>query len=149
MRSIWFSLIDPSVAEVCATLESAGFHPFPEIVGVFRYPHLDQPGLFIQCEDYQWVERLDLHEEYDELVLAIGGAKPSVYVLVDVSQHIPGDSEVRDIARCLLQSYSGYAFDDFLSYSHAWTLQEIEENASFNGLYFFDYEGHYRLSRQT
>lgn len=147
MRSIWLSLIGPTVAEVCGTLDAGGFLPCTDQADEYRYPYVDQPGLYIHCEDYQWVERLGLEEEYEDLVLAIGGAQPTVHVSVDVSGQIPGDPEVRAIARCLLQTYSGFAFDDFLAYSHAWTLQEIEEHASFDGLHFFDYEGHFRLSR--
>jgi hypothetical protein len=97
--------------------------------------------LFIGCEGYDWVQRYALEEEYEELRRAIGGAVPTAHVSVDVSGRAPGDREVRFLAQCLLEKFEGFAFDDFFSYSHAWTLSEINSGALVYGLGFFDYPG--------
>ncbi|RYD92201.1 MAG: hypothetical protein EOP50_13065 [Sphingobacteriales bacterium] len=145
MRSIWFALIGPSIAEVEEALEACAFLRTPGLPNEFRHPSIDEPNLYVRCTDYQWVEEYELHEEYAELLEAIGEATPTVYVGADVSGRIPGDSEVRLLAQCLLKKFPGFAFDDFLAYSHAWTLQEIEGDAVFGQLHFFDYKGHWRL----
>jgi len=137
-----------SVPDVESELRRYGF-VHPDGLEELRYPSVDEPKLYVTCEGYEWVEEYDLQDEYAELLRAIGGREPTVHVGVDVSGRIPGDAEVREIARILLRRFDGFAFDDFLSYAHAWTLVEIENNETFNGLNFFDYSGHWKLMKKS
>lgn len=147
MRSIWFSLIGPDLAGVESRLQSHGLASLDGEPGHFVYPSEDDPVLYVSCGGYDWVQEYGLQEEYDELLQAIGGGTPTVHVLAHVSGRVPGDQEVRFLARCLLGAFRGFAFDDFLSYSHAWTLAEIESGALVDGLGFFDYQGDFNRSR--
>lgn len=146
MRSVWFSLIGPEVSEVEDQLHRHGIAPIEGEPGELRYPPVNHPVLFISCQGYQWVQDHDLQEEYDELLQAIGGATPTAHVIAHVSGRVPGDAEVRFLAKCLLGQFPGFAFDDFLSYSHAWTLHEIESGLLIDGLKFFDYQGYFNRS---
>ena len=149
MRSVWFSLIGPSVSELEQHLKQHGFVLADDGSPRAHYPNGSDAVLYISWEDYEWVHKLDLQEEYAELLAAINGTTPTVHILVDVSGRAKGDDEVRFLARCLLAKFTGFAFDDFLSYSHAWTLGEIESNAIVDGLGFFDYQGHFDRSNKA
>jgi len=77
MRSVWFSLIGTTAADVENELRHQGFvqsHGSEE----FRYPSDDAPTLYVSCDNYQWVEEYGLQDEYAELLEAIGGMEPSV-----------------------------------------------------------------------
>ncbi|WP_428303779.1 hypothetical protein [Lacipirellula sp.] len=63
------------------------------------------------------------------------GALPYVSVMVDVSGRIPGETEVWEISRLVLNQFRGVACD--LRCDHCWTLAEIESHAVFNGHRFF------------
>ena len=146
MRSVWFSLVGPSPAEVVACLQRHGFHTIdfkPTSDTELRHPTVQ--GLYVYCGDYldrMWMGP-GLQEELLELKQAIGGLTPTTEVGADVSGNIAGDSEVRWLARCLLEEYRGFAFDDYLVYTHAWTLAQINRDEKFDGLGFFDYRGYY------
>lgn len=148
MRSIWFSLLGARVPEVEAELLRHGF-VHPDGVGELRYPSAHDPTLYVKCEGYEWVERYGLQDEYAELLQAIGGREPTAHVGVDVSGRIPGDVEVRQLAAILLRKFDGFVFDGFLSYAHAWTLSEIEQETVYDGLKFFDYLGHWNLLQKS
>ena len=94
------------------------------------------------------MNELGLRDEYEELLVAIGGQKPSVGLSVDVSGRHPGDDEVRLISQFLLNRFKGFAFDDYLAYSHAWTLEEILSGVKVNGLHFFDYQGYFEKTKK-
>ena len=149
MRSVWFSLVGPSPAEVIACLHRHGFHTIGSTRRgrtQLRHPTVD--GLYVSCGNYLddlWVA---LHDEFQELQQAIGGLTPTTEVTADVSGNIAGDSEVRWLARCLLEEYAGFAFDDYLSYTHAWTLSEINKEEKFDGLGFFDYRGQFERDKR-
>lgn len=147
MRSVWFSIVGPSVSEVERWLQRHGVAPVEGRAGQLTYPSGEEPVLYVSCEDYQWMQKYDLQEEYDELLRAIGGAIPTVHVTAHVSGRAPGEEQVRFLARCLLDRFRGFAFDDFLSYSHAWTLAEIEGGVFVDGLSFFDCQGHFNRSK--
>jgi hypothetical protein len=147
MRSVWFSLIGPSVSDVERWLHRHGIAPIETQHGRHVYPPGENAVLYITCENYDWVQKYDLQEEYDELLHSIGGGTPTVQVSVDVSGRVAGDDEVRLLVRILLGEFRGFAFDDFLSYSHAWTLAEIEGGVLTDGLKFFDYRGHFDRSK--
>lgn len=68
---------------------------------------------------------------------------------MNVSGNIAGNSEVRWLARCLLEEYPGFAFDGYLGYSHAWTLAELNRDEKFDGLGFFDYRGYFERARAS
>lgn len=146
MRSVWFSIIGPQPSEVEALLRGNGFIRLEGLPGQLNYEVGEDAVMFVTCENYDWVQKYHLEEEYAELVNAIGGKTPTVSVVADVSGRVPGDDEVRLLARCLLERFHGFAFDDYLSYSHAWTLAEIMDGARVDGLKFFDYEGHFARS---
>jgi hypothetical protein len=148
MRSVWFSLIGPSPADVVACLHRHGFHPIgsTKTSGTqLRHPTVD--GLYVSCEDYLNDTWVGLHDEFQELRQAIGGLTPTTHVNANVSGNIAGDSEVRWLVRCLLEEYAGFAFDEFFSYAHAWTLPEINKDEKFDGLGFFDYRGHFERTK--
>lgn len=147
MRSVWFALIGPSVPEARDWLVRHGIVPVDRYPGEYAYPSADNPVLFVSCEDYAWVQKYELEEEYEELLRAIDGAVPTAHVSARVSGRVPGDPEVRFLAQCLLGKFHGFAFDDFSSYSHAWTLDEINRGTLVDGLGFFDYQGHHNRSR--
>jgi hypothetical protein len=66
--------------------------------------------------------------------------QPGWIVMVDVSGRADGTVEVRRLLRTLLDQ-GGAAFDDHSD--HPWTLAEIESDARFDGLTFFDFRGAY------
>ena len=150
MRSVWFSLVGPSPADVVACLQRHGFHTIdfkPTSATELRHPTMD--GLFLSCGDYLDEICVGLPDEFQELQQAIGGLTPTTHVGVDVSGNIAGDSEVRWLARCLLEEYAGFAFDDYLGYTHAWTLAEIDRDEKFDGLGFFDYRGYFERTKAS
>lgn len=144
MRSVWFALVGASLAEVRDWLQRHGVAPSEGRPGQFFFPSTGDPVLYVTCDDYRWVQEYGLQEEYDELLQAIGGATPTVHVAVDVSGRVPGDREVQYLAQCLLGKFHGFAFDDFLSYSHAWTLAQIDGGVRVGGVSFFDLQVHSR-----
>jgi hypothetical protein len=148
MRSISFALIGPKVAEVVSCLEQVGFlRVHGGCDHRIEMRNSEMSGLYVSCwsEDARDAE---LESEYTELLMAIGGFIPTVHIVVDVSGRVAGDAEVRILAKQLLNEFRGFVFDDFLSYSHAWTLPEIERGVKFDGLGFFDYQGHFIRSKQ-
>jgi hypothetical protein len=113
MRSIWFAPMGTFVADVERELKRHKFvHVEPP--GPFSYPSLQ-----IRCGGHEWVAKYDVRDEYDELLRATGGLVPTGQVSVDVSRRVPGDDEVRRLARILLARFEGFAFDDSLACSHA------------------------------
>lgn len=140
MRSISFAIIGATKEQVAEHLRDTGYDG-PHEGYQWYFPSASESVLRIDVGGYEWVEKYDLQEEYDELVAAIEGKMPAVHVSVDVSGNAPGDDEVRRIARDLLSKFDGYVFDDYLSYEHAWTLEEIESDVKVDGLTFFDYRG--------
>ncbi|PJE96941.1 hypothetical protein CUT44_15415 [Streptomyces carminius] len=79
------------------------------------------------------------------LLEAALGYHPTWAVQVDVSGRIDGTAEVRRLAALLLRQ-GGVAFDDYSE--HAWTLREIESDALFEGLRFFDFRTYHERHRR-
>ncbi len=148
MRSIWFALFNTTIEKVDRHLSDLVLGE-PNLDGGYRwyYPSGQNPILHIDIGEYEWVKKYDLQEEYDELVKAIGNRKPDVDISIDITGRSPGDNEVRFFAKTILSNFEGFVFDDYLSYSHAWTLREIEANKKVNGLHFFDYKGQYEKNK--
>ena len=148
MRSVSFSLVGPFPSDVIACLHRHGFDAIGSTkTGNIELRHPTVQGLYVSCGDYLNDLWVGLHDEFQELQQAIGGLTPTTYVGADVSGNLAGDSEVRWLARCLLEEYPGFAFDDFLGYTHAWTLAEISSDEKFNGLGFFDYRGYFERTK--
>lgn len=147
MRTVWFALFDTTIDEVEGHLSRAGFDGPHNESYRWYYPAGERAILYLDVEDYGWVEKYQLHDEYAELIQSVGGSEPTVHVSADVSGRYSGDNETRFLAKTLLNRFKGYAFDDYLSYSHAWSLDEIESSMKVNGLYFFDYKGHYEKNK--
>jgi hypothetical protein len=150
MRSVSFSLVGPSPCDVVACLHRHGFHPIDSTTAgriQLRHPTVD--GLYVSCGDYLDEDWLGLPDEFQELQQAIGGLTPTTHINVGVSGNIAGDWEVRWLARCLLQEYPGFAFDEYLGYAHAWTLAEINRDEKFDGLDFFDYQGFFERTKAS
>jgi hypothetical protein len=148
MRSVCFSLVGPSPSDVVACLHRHGFHSIGNTkAGRVELRHPTVQGLYVSCEDYLNDTWVGFRDEFQELQRAIGGLTPTTHVDADVSGNVAGDSELRWLARCLLEEYAGFAFDDFLSYTHAWTLPEINGNEKFDGLGFFDYQGYFERTK--
>jgi len=149
MRSIWFALFDTTIEEVDQHLSASGLGEPNEGDGYrWYYPPGPNAILYIDVGAYEWVEKYDLRDEYDELLEAVGNRKPAVEISVDVTGRSPGDEEVNFIVDTILRRFEGFAFDDFISYSHAWTLIEIESNKKIDGLRFFDYKGYHEKNKK-
>ncbi len=148
MRSVWFYLVGLSRPDVLACLHRHGFHLIEGITtrGT-NLRHETVKGLYVSCGDYFSDMWKGLDEEFQELQRAIDGLTPTVHVSVGISGNIAGDSEVRWLARCLLEEYPGFSFNDFLVYTHAWPLAEINKDEKFDGLGFFDYRSHFERTR--
>jgi len=140
MRSIWIALIGPTVSGAENLLADSGFVHCEE-TNNWNYPSGDSAVLFVSCGDMSWVEKYQLQEEWEELLDAMQGEEPTVMVNVHVSGRVPGDDEVQFLAKLMLGSFKGAAFDDYFSYTHAWSLPEIQEGTLVDGLHFFDYRG--------
>ena len=149
MRTIWFALFDTTLEDVDERLLSSGLGG-PCIGKGYRwyYPEANEPVLHIDVSGYEWVKKYDLEEEYQDLLVAVGGRKPTIHVSVHVTGRVGGDEEVRLFADTLLSAFSGVAFDDYLSYSHAWTLEEIRTNARVQELLFFDHKGYLKKQKK-
>ena len=149
MRSVWFALVGPAIGEVEKCLSRNGFEKLSSEAGRWNYPPGSDAILYVSCGGYDWVQEWELEEEYQELLQAINGKVPTVHITADVSGRHPGDEEVRFLARVLLRNFEGYGFDDYLSYSHAWTLDEIESDVLVDGQPFFDYQGWRKVQRRN
>jgi hypothetical protein len=147
MRSIWIALIGPAVSEVGDLLSASGFE-HSDGSNRWNYPGGESAALYVSCGDMSWVEKYGLQEEWEELLEALEGEDPTVRVNADVSGRVPGDEEVRFLSTLLLGQFKGAAFDDWFSYSHAWSLSEIQEGTLVDGVHFFDYRGWHDQDRQ-
>ena len=143
MRSVSFVLMYPTTAEVEACFAGAGFERPSGPAEQWKYPRDLQAAFFVSCSPYNW-DRFP--EEHADILLFTGGRVPSVEVHADASGRAPGDTEIRFLADLLLSRFEGFAFDDFLSLAHGWTLEEIHGNAVVDGLRFFDYVGAFKRS---
>ena len=63
-----------------------------------------------------------------------------VSVAADVSGRHGGDEEVHLFVCALFGAFSGVAQDDYSE--HFWSLEEIQQNTTVQGLRFFDYTGY-------
>jgi hypothetical protein len=103
-------------------------------------PWVMNGALYIDIED----ERngtLYVDWEADELAVldAAVGHRPSWAVQIDISGRVEGTADVRQLLKLLLAS-GGVAFDDYTD--HAWSLPEIIDGSTFNGLCFFDFKNY-------
>jgi hypothetical protein len=128
---VWFHLFDASPEAVGALLSEAGCQRVGD--DSWNYPAGPQAVVYIS---------LNQAGSFDPGSAITPGAQTEV--LADVSGRVPGDDEVRFLAKLLLSCFRGIAFDDFMSDTHAWTLAEINAGKRFGGLAFFDYLGAYR-----
>lgn len=67
------------------------------------------------------------------------GHRPPWAVQIDISGRVEGTADVRQLLELLLAS-GGVAFDDYTN--HAWSLPEIANGSTFDGLGFFDFENY-------
>jgi hypothetical protein len=146
MRSVWFYL-NADVDTVANVLQRAGATRVEDAVGRvwWNYPTEDA-CIYLSCSAFDGAS--EDAEELAEFRAETKNARFTVGVHCDVSGRVPGDDEVRTLARALLRQWEGYAFDDF-TWPHAWSLDAIEQDARHDGLRFFDYDGAFeRMSAQ-
>jgi len=108
----------------------------PGLPGRWNYPAGKDAILYIQCGPYSPDEDPD---EQVAILRGTGGMTPTVALDIDISGRVPGDHELRSMAELVLARFGGLAFDDFMSFTHGWTIDEIRANKSVQGLHFFDY----------
>lgn len=142
MRSVSFVLFDATVGEAESCLAGAGFERL-QPPGRWNYPGGWAVVLYASCARY---DPLFIPEEHLEILRCCGGRSPTVDVSIDVSGRSPGDAEVLHAAESVLSRFDGLAFDDYASLEHGWTLTEIRNGTTFDGLRFFDYMGYYKRS---
>ena len=136
-RALTFHLTSGAPSEVCRELVEGGFDRAVEAEGPWHYPTSREPQLFLWLSgDYSWIRR-DLPEEYVEILEQLHGVEPVLLLHVEVSGRIPGDDQVRFLARLILGKFEGCAVDEYSP--HGWTLAEIEADTQVGGLRFFDY----------
>lgn len=80
-------------------------------------------------------------EELEQLKSHFAGEMP-LSVIANISGRHDGTAQVRRFVQVLLAQLPGVATDEFTD--HLWSRAEIEQNAQFDGLAFFDYLGHHR-----
>jgi hypothetical protein len=111
-----------------------------------RDPWLFAGNVYLGIVDEETEYNLSGEEpDFLSMLDAALGYRPTWAVGADVSGRIDGTEEVRQLAALLLQ-HGGVAVDDYSA--HAWTLAEIESDAEFDGLRFFDFLGYYRRPRK-
>ncbi len=136
MRSVQIHLIDTKPEDVRAAL--SGFARQQTSEQWLYPPDAKQPSLYIEFfTDFSCYEP----EDFAILERALG-RRPDVSVVADVSGRVPGHTEVRAFAECLLTRFRGVVDDEFAR--HGWTLAEIRAGTTVEGHHFFDYEGWYR-----
>jgi hypothetical protein len=145
VRSIWFAVFGATLDDVEACLAEAGFEALFRDKHQWSYPSTRSTVLFAHVSPYDLPETLP--EEHEDVLAATGARVPSVWVGADVSGGADGTAEVRHMAEAVMSRFDALAFDDFTSYAHAWTLDEIRADATFDGLRYFDYLGHHERSR--
>lgn len=130
MRSVFFHLTGANRQEVAEFFFTIAEANGPE---AWRWPiGAESATLYIGFYDDLLAEAED--EDLTMLRDALGSL-PDVSVVVDVSGRIPGEAEVWEISRLVLNKFRGFAWDDAVD--HCWTLAEIESNALFHGHRFF------------
>ncbi len=130
MRSVFFNLTGVTRQEVAEFFFTIAEANGPE---EWRWPIGAEPAkLYIGFYDDLLVESED--EDLVMLEEALGSL-PDVSLMVDVSGRIPGEAEVWEISRLVLNQFRGVAWDDTID--HCWTLAEIESNAVFHEHRFF------------
>ncbi|MBW6435628.1 hypothetical protein KZ829_17955 [Actinoplanes hulinensis] len=99
-------------------------------------------GLYISIED-EGDGTLYVDWNQDELAALekAVGHRPGWAVQIDISGRIDGTAEVHDLLDVLLAD-GGVAFDDYTT--HAWTLAEIQDGTTVDGLRFFDFRTYRR-----
>jgi hypothetical protein len=71
MRSVWFSLVGPSPADVVACLHRHGFHPIGSTkTSGTQLRHPTMHGLYVSCEDYLSDTWAGFHDEFQEREIA-------------------------------------------------------------------------------
>ncbi|QDT74901.1 hypothetical protein [Lacipirellula limnantheis] len=130
MRSVFFNLTRVTRQEVAAFFYEIAEANGPE---AWRWPvGAESASLYLGFYDDLLAEA----EDEDLIMLReVLGSLPDVSVVVNVSGRIPGEAEVWEISRLVLNQFQGVAWDDAID--HCWTLAEIESNALFHGHRFF------------
>ena len=52
------------------------------------------------------------------------------------------------MAEAVMARFDALAFDDLTAYDHAWTLDEIRADTTFDELRYFDYRGYHERSQR-
>ncbi|GIF41592.1 hypothetical protein BC793_11143 [Actinoplanes xinjiangensis] len=110
-------------------------------------PWVMNGALYIDIED-EGNGTLYVDWEADELAVldAAVGHRPSWAVQIDISGRVDGTTEVHQLLTKLL-ARGGVAFDDYTI--HAWSLHEIENGSTVDGLRFFDFKKHHARTRSV
>jgi hypothetical protein len=141
MRSVMIMILDASLDDVAMALREASCSVTDDR---WTYPGNLDAVLYGTCRPYNLQE---FPEDHADVLAHTAGRTPAVLVTFDVSGRVPGDAEVRYVARALLARFDGLAFDDFTWPEHGWTLAQIDSGHRANGLGFFDYRGYYERSK--
>jgi hypothetical protein len=140
VRSILVHLREATEAEVATFLaRQYPAQPGPPWI-------LERSGDPVLCIDFYGDLNQEFEvEDYFRLLEHLGG-DPSVSVIADVSGRHPGDTEVVQFVRTLLQEFAGVAQDEYTS--HCWTLEEVLAGHQVQAHPFFDYLGWYNDQRE-
>jgi hypothetical protein len=98
---------------------------------------------------YAWLESEDgnLYQDWErdavEYLTATIGHRPSWAVEIEVSGRADGTEELRRLVLMLLDA-GGVAMDDYSD--HTWTASDIQSDARYDGLSFFDFRNTGRQS---
>ncbi|MEV4283127.1 hypothetical protein [Actinoplanes xinjiangensis] len=104
-------------------------------------PWVMNGALYIDIED-EGNGTLYVDWETEELAAldAAVGHRPSWAVQIDISGRVDGTTELHQLLTRLL-AHGGVAFDDYTV--HAWSLQEIANGSTVDGMRFFDFSKHH------
>ena len=147
MRTVTIAIFDATAEQVSARLMEYGCERVPERYAGWNYPAGSSAVLYMSCVPYD-LDR-EFPEEHAELLNATAGRGPQAWVHIDVSGRVPGTTEVHFVLDALLAHFAGVAFDDWTSFDHAWTLEEIQSHALVDGCAFFDYVGRHQQSKRA
>jgi hypothetical protein len=131
MRSVFIHLATTTETEVAAFLDSA----FTQQAGRQWISAIDGDAcLYI---DFYRDHAAESEPDDHAALLRVFGGRAPVSVIADVSGRWPGDDQVRELVRRLLERFAGFAQDDYSA--RLWSLEEVLSHADVDGHPFFDY----------